>query len=37
MTVMIAVAMMMLMMLVTTAEVVAWPTAEALRPQCMPR
>ena len=34
---MMAVATMMLTILVTTAEVVAWPTADALRPHCMPR
>ena len=36
-TVMIAVATMMLTMLVTTADVVAAPTAEALLPHCIPR
>ncbi len=35
-TVMIAVATMMLTMLVTTADLVASPTAEALLPHCMP-
>ena len=35
-TVMIAVATMMATMLVTTADLVASPTAEALLPHCMP-
>ena len=37
MTVRMAEARMMQTMLVTTAEVVACPTAAALRPHCMPR
>jgi hypothetical protein len=35
--VMMAVAIIILTMLVTTAEVVAFPTAEALLPHCIPR
>ncbi len=37
MNVIIAVATMMLTIPVTTAEVAASPTAEALRPHCIPR